>query len=195
MTVMIVCAFLPPDQNGDFFRGDLNLHAPIISKKTHQIHQKYDFISRHPQDTALIKIRTKTGTPRTRGGILSPPARHRRPRTDAVHGADGPTPDRRTVRRIETDARGPHRRPAHRTRVVRGPRASGVHPRCRCAPAARHERPGDDHRPDGERRNRRGQGFRRGGQEARRDSGRSSHVGDSVVLGWGSFGGMSTMGA
>lgn len=28
----------------------------------------------------------------------------------------------------------------------RGPRASGVHPRCRCAPAARHERPGDDRR-------------------------------------------------
>ena len=109
MTAMIVCAFLPPDQNGDFFRGDLNLHAPIISKKTHQIHQKYDFISRHPQDTALIKIRTKTGTPRTRGGILSPPARHRRPRTDAVHGADGPTPDRRTVRRMRAARTGDRR--------------------------------------------------------------------------------------
>ena len=109
MTVMFVCAFLPPDQNGDSFRGDLNLHAPIISKKTHQIHQKYDFISRHSQDTALIKIRTKTGTPRTRDGILSPPARHRRPRTDAVHGADGPTPDRRTVRRMRAARTGDQR--------------------------------------------------------------------------------------
>ena len=48
MTVMIVCAFLPPDQNGDSFRGDLNLHASIISETAQEIHEKYDFVSCQP---------------------------------------------------------------------------------------------------------------------------------------------------
>ena len=39
---------LPPDQDGGFFRGDLNLHASIISETAQEIHEKYDFVSCQP---------------------------------------------------------------------------------------------------------------------------------------------------
>ncbi|WP_211223521.1 hypothetical protein, partial [Propionibacterium acidifaciens] len=42
---VIVRAFLPPDQNSGFLRGDPDLHAPIISETTREIHEKYDFVS------------------------------------------------------------------------------------------------------------------------------------------------------
>ena len=37
--------FLPSDQDGGFFRGDLYLHAPIISETAQEIHEKYGFVS------------------------------------------------------------------------------------------------------------------------------------------------------
>ena len=45
---MIVGTLLPPDQDGGFFRGDLNLHAPIISETAQEIHEKYGFVSCQP---------------------------------------------------------------------------------------------------------------------------------------------------
>ena len=38
----------PPDQDGGFLRGDLNLHAPIISETAQEIHEKYGFVSCQP---------------------------------------------------------------------------------------------------------------------------------------------------
>ena len=45
---MIVGTLLPPDQDGGFFRGDLNLHAPIISETAQEIHEKHGFVSCQP---------------------------------------------------------------------------------------------------------------------------------------------------
>ena len=45
---MIVGTLLPPDQDGGFFRGDLNLHAPIMSETAQEIHEKYGFVSCQP---------------------------------------------------------------------------------------------------------------------------------------------------
>ena len=45
---MIVGTLLPPDQDGGFFQGDLNLHAPIISETAQEIHGKYGFVSCQP---------------------------------------------------------------------------------------------------------------------------------------------------
>ena len=45
---MIVGTLLPPDQDGGFFQGDLNLHAPIISETAQEIHEKYGFVSCQP---------------------------------------------------------------------------------------------------------------------------------------------------
>ena len=45
---MIVGTLLPPDQDGGFFRGDLNLHAPIIFETAQEIHEKYGFVSCQP---------------------------------------------------------------------------------------------------------------------------------------------------
>ena len=42
---MIVGTLLPPDQDGGFFPGDLNLHVPIISETAQEIHEKYGFVS------------------------------------------------------------------------------------------------------------------------------------------------------
>ena len=45
---MIVGTLLPPDQDGCFFRGDLDLHAPIIFETAQGIHEKYGFVSCQP---------------------------------------------------------------------------------------------------------------------------------------------------
>ena len=45
---MIVGPLLPPDQDGCFFRGDPDLHAPIASETAQKIHEKYDFVSCQP---------------------------------------------------------------------------------------------------------------------------------------------------
>ena len=45
---MIVGTFLPPDQDGGFLPGDLNLHVPIISETTQEIHEKHSFVSWWP---------------------------------------------------------------------------------------------------------------------------------------------------
>ena len=45
---MIVGTLLPSDQDGGFFQGDLNLHAPIISETAQEIHEKYGFVSCQP---------------------------------------------------------------------------------------------------------------------------------------------------
>ena len=45
---MIVGTLPPPDQDGCFFRGDLDLHAPKTSETAQEIHGKYDFVSRQP---------------------------------------------------------------------------------------------------------------------------------------------------
>ncbi len=45
---MIVGTLLPPDQDGGFFPGDLNLHVPIISETAQEIHEKYDSVSCQP---------------------------------------------------------------------------------------------------------------------------------------------------
>ena len=39
---------LRPDQDGGFFWGDLNRHAPIISRAAQEIHGKYGFVSCRP---------------------------------------------------------------------------------------------------------------------------------------------------
>ena len=46
---VIVRAFLPPDQDGGFLRGDLDLHVPITSETTQGIHEKYGFVSCQPK--------------------------------------------------------------------------------------------------------------------------------------------------
>ena len=51
---MIVGTLPPSDQDGGFFRGDLNLHAPIISETAQEIHEKYGFVSCQPYD--FIKV-------------------------------------------------------------------------------------------------------------------------------------------
>ena len=48
---MIVGTPPPPDQDGGFLRGDLNLHAPIISETAQEIHEKYGFVSCQPYNT------------------------------------------------------------------------------------------------------------------------------------------------
>ena len=45
---MIVGTLLPPDQDGGFFRGDPDLHAPIMSETAQEIHEKYGFVSCQP---------------------------------------------------------------------------------------------------------------------------------------------------
>ena len=45
---MIVGTLLPPDQDGGFFRGDPDLHAPIISGTAQEIQEKYGFVSCQP---------------------------------------------------------------------------------------------------------------------------------------------------
>ena len=45
---MIVGTLLPPDQDGCFFRGDPDLHAPIMSETAQEIHEKYGFVSCQP---------------------------------------------------------------------------------------------------------------------------------------------------
>ena len=45
---MIVGTLLPPDQDGGFLGGDLDLHAPIISETAQEIHEKYGFVSCQP---------------------------------------------------------------------------------------------------------------------------------------------------
>ena len=40
--------FLPPDQDGGFLPGDLNLHVPITSETTQEIHEKHSFVSCRP---------------------------------------------------------------------------------------------------------------------------------------------------
>ena len=45
---MIVGTLLPPDQDCCFFRGDPDLHAPIISETAQEIHEKYGFVSCQP---------------------------------------------------------------------------------------------------------------------------------------------------
>ena len=45
---MIVGTLPPPDQDGCFFRGDLDLHAPIISETAQEIHEKYGSVSCQP---------------------------------------------------------------------------------------------------------------------------------------------------
>ena len=47
---MIVGTLPPPDQDGGFFRGDLNLHAPIMSETAQEIHEKYGFVSCQPYE-------------------------------------------------------------------------------------------------------------------------------------------------
>ncbi|WP_455130443.1 hypothetical protein [Propionibacterium acidifaciens] len=48
---MIVGTLLPPDQDGCFFRGDPDLHAPITSETTQEIHKKHGFVSCQPYNT------------------------------------------------------------------------------------------------------------------------------------------------
>ena len=45
---MIVGTLLPSDQDGGFFRGDPDLHVPIMSETAQEIHEKYDFVSCQP---------------------------------------------------------------------------------------------------------------------------------------------------
>ena len=45
---MIVGTLPPPDQDSCFFRGDPDLHAPIISETAQEIHEKYGFVSCQP---------------------------------------------------------------------------------------------------------------------------------------------------
>ena len=45
---MIVGTLLPSDQDGCFFRDDLDLHAPNTSETAQEIHGKYGFVSRQP---------------------------------------------------------------------------------------------------------------------------------------------------
>ena len=45
---MIVGTLPPPDQDGCFFQGDPDLHAPITSETAQEIHEKYDFVSCQP---------------------------------------------------------------------------------------------------------------------------------------------------
>ena len=45
---MIVGTLPPPDQDGGFLGGDPDLHAPIISETTQEIHEKYGFVSCQP---------------------------------------------------------------------------------------------------------------------------------------------------
>ena len=45
---MIVGTLLPSDQDGGFFRGDPDLHVPIMSGTAQEIHEKYDFVSCQP---------------------------------------------------------------------------------------------------------------------------------------------------
>ena len=47
---MIVGTLLPPDQDGCFFRGDPDLHVPIISGTAQEIHEKYGFVSCQPYE-------------------------------------------------------------------------------------------------------------------------------------------------
>ena len=42
---MIVGTLPPPDQDGCFFQGGLNLHAPTASETAQEIHEKYGFVS------------------------------------------------------------------------------------------------------------------------------------------------------
>ena len=65
---MIVGTLPPPDQDGGFFRGDLDLHAPIISETAQEIHEKYGFVSCQPylcyQDRAPNLISSQLYTTR-----------------------------------------------------------------------------------------------------------------------------------
>ena len=45
---MIVGTLPPPDQDCCFFRGDPDLHAPIMSETTQETHEKYGFVSYQP---------------------------------------------------------------------------------------------------------------------------------------------------
>ena len=45
---MIVGTPPPPDQDGGFFRGDPDLHAPIMSETAQETHEKYGFVSCQP---------------------------------------------------------------------------------------------------------------------------------------------------
>ena len=45
---MIVGTLLPPDQDCCFFRGDPDLHAPIMSETAQETHEKYGFVSCQP---------------------------------------------------------------------------------------------------------------------------------------------------
>ncbi|WP_155948303.1 hypothetical protein [Propionibacterium acidifaciens] len=45
---MIVGTLLPPDQDGGFFQGDPDLHAPIMSETAQETHEKYGFVSCQP---------------------------------------------------------------------------------------------------------------------------------------------------
>ena len=46
---IIVGTLPPPDQDDGLFRGDPNLHAPIISETAQEIHEKHGFVSCRPK--------------------------------------------------------------------------------------------------------------------------------------------------
>ena len=60
---MIVGTLPPPDQDCCFLQGDPDLHAPIISETTQEIHEKYDFVSCQP---SLSRKDPKSGVGSTR---------------------------------------------------------------------------------------------------------------------------------
>ena len=56
---MIVGTPPPPDQDGGFFRGDPDLHAPIMSETAQEIHEKYGFVSCQPYLTIISPLSEK----------------------------------------------------------------------------------------------------------------------------------------